>query len=312
MHPAFSVIIFTTLSGAGYGLFGLTCIALLSGYNYHPEDTAAFVFISGLLATIGLISSLFHLGHPKRAWRAFSQWRTSWLSREGCLAVLINSPMGILFFGAWVELSPTMVTITATIGLALSAATVFATSMIYRSIKAIPAWANNFVPISYMLLAAASGLIMFRSISAGLGGVTSGISSNTQLLTVIMLACIIVKFLYWRRIDTLLPPETIQSATGLSGNVKVFERPHSGENYLTKEMGFRAERETCLRRRHLAILLGFIAPSFIAISTHDTSAQILASIACLTGLCFERWLFFAEARHTTMLYYGDNMQSGEH
>ena len=47
----------------------------------------AFFFIAYALAVGGLLASTFHLGHPERAWRAFSQWKTSWLSREGVLAV---------------------------------------------------------------------------------------------------------------------------------------------------------------------------------------------------------------------------------
>ena len=40
-----------------------------------------------LLVSAGLLSSVGHLGKPLRAWRAFSQWRSSWLSREGVAAL---------------------------------------------------------------------------------------------------------------------------------------------------------------------------------------------------------------------------------
>jgi hypothetical protein len=49
------------------------------------------------LVSLGLLSSTFHLGHPERAWRAFSQWRSSWLSREGVAAVATYLPAGLLF-----------------------------------------------------------------------------------------------------------------------------------------------------------------------------------------------------------------------
>src|SRR3546814_9931283 len=42
--------------------------------------------------TAGLRSCTVHLGHPERAWRAFSQWRSSWLSREGVAAVIAYAP----------------------------------------------------------------------------------------------------------------------------------------------------------------------------------------------------------------------------
>jgi DMSO reductase anchor subunit len=50
--------------------------------------------LAALLVTLGLLSSTFHLGHPERAWRAFSQWRSSWLSREGVAAVATYLPAG--------------------------------------------------------------------------------------------------------------------------------------------------------------------------------------------------------------------------
>jgi hypothetical protein len=53
--------------------------------------------MGGLLVSLGLLSSTFHLGHPERAWRAFSQWRSSWLSREGVAAVATYLPAGLLF-----------------------------------------------------------------------------------------------------------------------------------------------------------------------------------------------------------------------
>src|SRR6266702_1302037 len=75
---------FTTSSGVGYGL--LAWIGLLAPIGALPL-TRQFGAVSLLLAlgciTAGLLSSTLHLGHPERAWRAISQWRSSWLSREG-------------------------------------------------------------------------------------------------------------------------------------------------------------------------------------------------------------------------------------
>ena len=84
MHPAPSVIIFTTLSGLGFGLLFWLGIGL-------PAVTGwvAFIFfaLAYLLAVGGLLASTFHLGHPERAIKAFTQWRSSWLSREARSAV---------------------------------------------------------------------------------------------------------------------------------------------------------------------------------------------------------------------------------
>ena len=105
MNPAFSIVFFSTASGAGFGLLLLTGIAAPLGLV--PQDRW-FAFVSlavaVALAVAGLLSSTLHLGRPERAWRAFSQWRTSWLSREGVLSVLTFIPaavfgIGWFFFG---------------------------------------------------------------------------------------------------------------------------------------------------------------------------------------------------------------------
>src|SRR5882672_7010784 len=96
MHPSFSVIFFTTASGAGYGLLAL--LGVLTPLGVVPVSQL-FGFVAMALAfggiTAGLISSTFHLGRPERALRAFSQWRSSWLSREGVAAVLTYVPAGL-------------------------------------------------------------------------------------------------------------------------------------------------------------------------------------------------------------------------
>ena len=97
MHPAFSVIIFTVASGAGYGLLFVLALLIACGL-LTPSFWTGFVCfgISLALITAGLLSSFLHLGRPERAWRAFSQWRSSWLSREGVLAVITYVPAGLL------------------------------------------------------------------------------------------------------------------------------------------------------------------------------------------------------------------------
>jgi ferredoxin len=98
MHPAYSVIFFTTASGAGYGLwFWLGLRIAAEGLPDPAWPGVATLVLGGVLVSLGLLSSTFHLGHPERAWRAFSQWRSSWLSREGVAAVATYLPAGALF-----------------------------------------------------------------------------------------------------------------------------------------------------------------------------------------------------------------------
>ena len=100
MHPALSIVLFTTSSGTGFAL--LLLLGLGAPLGLLPAS-AGFAF-AGLaigvgLAVAGLVSSVFHLGRPARAFRAFSQWRSSWLSREGVFAVLTFVPLSVFGIG---------------------------------------------------------------------------------------------------------------------------------------------------------------------------------------------------------------------
>jgi DMSO reductase anchor subunit len=311
MHPAFSIIFFTTSSGAGYAL--LMLLGLGAPLGLLPPSASfgfAAIAIAVLLAAGGLASSAFHLGRPERAWRAFSQWRSSWLSREGVLSALTFLPAGIFGIG-WVFFDTTggLVGLCGIFAAALAAATIVCTGMIYASLKPIHQWHNRWVVPNYLALALMSGFLLLDFLVRLWAPPSPGIA---LLSIIIVLAAWRMKERYWLTIDSTSAPSTVASATllGSRGAVRTLEPPHSEENYLLKEMGFRIARKHRLRLRRVARLAGFAFPIFsslLALLLGGLSGGIAAGLAVLSaavGLLVERWLFFAEAKHTVMLYYG--------
>jgi hypothetical protein len=129
MTPAPSVILFTVLSGMGFGL-----LAFLGAGFVQPAGWAAF-FHWGLgyaLAVGGLSAATFHLGNPQRALRAFTQWQTSWLSREAWASVVTLLLLAPVALSDWLGLG--WPRISGLIGAVACFATVFTTSMIYALI----------------------------------------------------------------------------------------------------------------------------------------------------------------------------------
>jgi DMSO reductase anchor subunit len=308
MHPSFSVIFFTTASGAGYGLLAL--LGVLAPLGVTPASPL-FGFVALALAlggvTAGLVSSTFHLGHPERALRAFSQWRSSWLSREGVASVVTYAPAG-LFGIAWVFFG----TVSAVLGIlaAIGAVvTVFCTAMIYRSLKPIQRWHNSWVVPNYLALALMTGALWLSLLLEIFGAGNRGVTW-LSLLAILLAAGL--KLAYWRFIDTSASASTVASATGLGGlgTVRLFEAPHTSENYLLKEMGFQIARKHAAKLRRIAVLLAFVLPFILALvpllaaGWPAVLAAILAAPLATTGVLTERWLFFAEAKHAVTLYYG--------
>lgn len=302
MHPALSVILFTTLSGAGYGLLVWAAIAALAGGGATARALLVSTLLALVLASGGLLASFWHLGKPLRAWRAFSQWRTSWLSREGVAAVLTYVPA--LLFAAGIGGA-----MTATALLLCALATVACTAMIYASLKPIPAWRHPLVLPGYVGFALLCGGLLLAAISAS----DTGLAPPPAFAKAgIVLAALLgaLKLHYWRGIDGASLPATRGDAVGLPGRtVSVFERPHTESNYLTREMAFVVARKHAHRLRGLSLLLFAVLPilCLFAIGRIEGVAPVawlwLAALSALAGAFVERWLFFAQARHLVTLYY---------
>lgn len=320
MHPAKSVVIFTTTSGAGYGL--LVWLALF-GTTDAIEADALFGFIAfglafGLIIT-GLLASTFHLGHPERAWRAMSQWRSSWLSREGLAAIITFIPAG-LYAASWVFLgengsTAALIGLIGLVGALLALVTVFCTAMIYASLKTIPAWHNIWTPPAYLLFSLMTGSLIFNLLSV-LWSYEVKIAAGWITLSLLVIG-LIIKLVYWHSVQTAKPVSTAGSATGLGSElgelsrIQLLDPPHGTDNYLMKEMGFRIARKHAVKLRAISLMTGFVLPLvlvWLGINMSGATAVLLAGLAVLSGavgIATERWLFFAEAKHVVQLYYGE-------
>ena len=288
MNPAGSVIVFTVSSGLGFGL--LTWLGL--GLPDVRGWAAFWYYALGFgLAGGGLLASTFHLGNPQRFLKAFSQWRSSWLSREGCLAVAALTVLGLFAIGA---LMSTVWQPLGYIGAVLAVLTVFATSMIYAQLKTVPRWNHWSTPVLFMLLS--------------LGG--GGLLAMQVWPAMILLALVgVMQLVAWLSGDGRFESRgtDIGTATGLGvrGIVRAFEPPHTGNNYLLKEMVHKVGRKHAVKLRIIAFVLMIVAPLGLLMVSCEVPMVILAAILHATGTFAQRWLFFAEAEHVVGLYYGE-------
>ena len=288
MHPAPSVILFTTFSGLGFGLL------FWLGINPNPPaGWVAFVFfaIAYLGAVGGLLASTFHLGHPERALKAFSQWKTSWLSREGICAVATLLIMalygaGLVFFGAhWAPLG--------WLGALGALATVFTTSMIYAQLKTVPRWKHWTTPALFLLLSLGGGALL---------------AGNLRFALPLLIIAGVLQAFAWFHGDGRFAASgtTMETATGLGhiGTVRAFEPPHTGTNYLMKEFIHVVGRKHALQLRVIALVLGFVVPVLMLLMTFHHWNALVAVVSHIAGVLALRWLFFAQAEHVVGLYYG--------
>jgi DMSO reductase anchor subunit len=286
MNPAPSVIIFSVLSGLGFGYLALLSLGLAQPTGWM----AAFAFGLGYtLAVIGLVASTFHLGQPMRAWRAFTQWQSSWLSREAwlsCAALLALLPVALRALmdqppGLW-----------GPVAAALCLGTVLCTTMIYAQLATVPRWHHPLVPVTFLLFSVTGGAILLP------------LPWVAAVLSLTLAAVLVAGFRIGDR-QFARAGSTLATATGLGtiGTPRVFELPHTGGNYLTREMIHVVGRRHATRLRRIAVV-AVALPALILPLLPPVPGVVLAAAAHLTGAFAARWLFFAEAEHVVGLYYG--------
>jgi DMSO reductase anchor subunit len=296
MRPAFSVLFLTTLIGAGQGLFiALFFTELLAHTRVTPEFLIGGSALVLVLCGLGLIASFFHLGHPERAWRAATMWRTSWLSRE---VIALPAFMAADFaYGVahWIGADNTL--LLGLVGVLLALILFICTAMIYAAIKVLKEWAHPLTLVNFTVLGTASGV----TLAAALAGFTApelvgGLGRAAFVLTSLGLLTRGVALL---RNARLSPASTMQSALGIR-HPRIVQKSQGamGGSYNTREY-FHGKSIGFVR----AIVPTFLALAFLAPLVLVYSLPLLAFLMQYAGLLAERWFFFAEARHPQNLYY---------
>ncbi|HEX7369878.1 MAG TPA: DmsC/YnfH family molybdoenzyme membrane anchor subunit [Rhodanobacteraceae bacterium] len=307
MKPALSVIFFTVLSGAGYGVWAWLGAALAAGvYPRAGMGVLVPLAFGFVLVTAGLLMSTLHLGRPERAWRALAQWRSSWLSREGIASLATYLPMLAVAWLAYFEHVGIGLRIAGALLALCALLTVWCTANIYRSLKTIHAWHAKQVLPMYFMFALLSGGLWLWAWLAWTSKSALGLAFPLALLMGAVIAAII-KIDYWRAVDAL-PAISAGHATGLEnlGRVRAFEGPVTEESYLTREMAFVLARKHASRLRKIAIMLFSVSPVIgilIVLPTHTWWFAPIVAILAIAGLFVERWLFFAEARHAVAAFF---------
>ena len=322
MHPAISIILLTTLIGAGQGLF----LALYTGQLYSvfkliPAQNPSQFYVAGSLIVLalllaGLVCSFFHLGRPERAWRSASRWRTSWMSREvialpafmaavacwGLIHLMGWNPVLLDYRGVFeIDLS----LLTGAVATLLCFVLFLCTGMIYACIKMLQEWATPLTVVNYTLFGGASGFMLATAYAASQGsGQTGFFGGWAIILTMLALISRSASLLRNARIK---PKSSMETAIG----IRHTHIEQKAQGSMTGSFNTREYFHGASERRYRYIKWAFLVLVFpiplLLLSAGLGSGLLGLLLAAFfvqyIGLLLERWFFFAQANHPQNLYY---------
>ena len=289
MHPAPSIILFTVLSGFGFGLISI--IGLLQFLSVITMfDLIIYSIIGVIFATVGLVSSFFHLANKKNAIKSLSQWQTSWLSREAIASIFCL----LVVFGniIWAVSQNIYISEVGVVLSFLSLFTIFTTSMIYAQLKTVPSWNNALTPAIFVCAALTGGAIL--------------LTDYASLVLLLVYGTLQISFWYIADRGFQDKETSVGTALGYNKNeeIRPFDVAHTNRNYLLNEMVYKVARKHSVKIRYISFFMAFVFPmSLILIFPNNFSVSVSAITIHLIGIYFSRWLFFAEAKHSVSFYY---------
>jgi DMSO reductase anchor subunit len=306
MHPAFSILFFTTLAGAAQGLLVALALAQIGGVSIDSGFLLQAIALGLVLLTAGLASSFLHLGHKLRAWRAVLMWRTSWMSRE---VIVLPAYIGLtalwwlsLYTGADSALAPVLPWAIVVGALLLW----YCTAMIYACLRFIQEWAHWSTVANFILIGLASGSVLSCALAAS-NGQALLLSAMAPWATAATLVAALVRWFSLRRNSSLRPTSTLQSATGIQAKRLVQKSMGMSAGAFNTREFFHGASQLVLRNVRWAFVLGlFVLPiglALCALSSASSWPWAWAALLQAPALIAERWVFFAQAKHPQNLYY---------
>jgi sulfite dehydrogenase (quinone) subunit SoeC len=321
MHPAFSVILLTTLIGVGQGLF----LALYTAETYGvlellPTQSSRFYAFGSLLSVVlligGLIASFFHLGHPERAWRSAAMWRTSWLSREvivlpaaiGAVTVygLVHA-MGwtLKIVGLHTPMPNDLSMLIGAFGVLFAFTLFLCTGMIYACIKFLQEWATWLTVVNYTLFGFASGFLLATVYAAWQAPAL--IRFYGAWAAIFTVAALVTRSASLIRNSRLKSQSTLQTAIGVRHQrIQQKSMGFMGGSFNTREFFHGAKPVVFRSIKWVFLILVFPIPLLLLAMGLGASSKALlfaAFVVQYLGLLAERWFFFAQANHPQNLYY---------
>ncbi|WP_333912886.1 dimethyl sulfoxide reductase anchor subunit family protein [Vibrio coralliirubri] len=185
-----SLIFFTVLAQAavgGYLLIGAR--ALVLGHDEEKLNSYKVpMFILWALMGLGFMFSTTHLGSPLRAFNAFNQLGSAWLSNEVFFGAAFFAVGGLQWLLSVVKKGGVAIQKALMVG-AMVLGVIFMYAMInVYMINTVPTWDNIYTPLSFIMTMVVGGLLLSQFVIVFANDSRFTVDRNITMLAVIAVA----------------------------------------------------------------------------------------------------------------------------
>ncbi|MBX5467429.1 MAG: dimethyl sulfoxide reductase anchor subunit [Firmicutes bacterium] len=306
MRPTAPLILLTVLQGLAWGLIATVAWWLPSATASQLGFLTDLERLGSLLAAAGGVASFFHMHRPQAARYILRRLGTSWLSREALTTGLF---VAVLTAVAWtVGAQGPGSEAGAIVSAGLGTVAVGVTALLYATIPAMRSWHS---PVTVLALMG-TGLVSGEALALGLAAVGPGASLGrlgAPWLLAGILGLTLVKGLQLHQFQLARDFPTGEGASGLPrGPWRLQDTGTSRPPYRTQPQvwpllphGVRVAGYTTVG----LTLLALPAAGALAAVAHHGALAALGGISAAVGAVAERWMFFADATHSSRIWFQD-------
>lgn len=311
MRPTAPLLLLTTLQGLAGGL-ALT-VAIWLSLNPPPEMLPTFVGLlrlASLLAAAGGVASFFHMHRPRAGIFVLRRLKTSWLSREALTTGVFVVAVAIVAW-VWPADAPSFLAV-AWVAAALGLVAMWVTAMLYATIPAMLSWHSPITVLAMM----GTGLVSGAGLAAGLAahGPAAPASALTALWLLAGLAALaVVKGLQIHQFAVARRLLSAESGTGLPmGPWRLQDTGTSRPPYRTQTQvwpGISPSTRLWANLGFYLFLIALPAASSALTLIQPGAITLVGALSLIAGVLLERWMFFADATHSSRVWFQDQVKA---
>ncbi len=305
MRPATPLLVLTIGQGLAGGI--IVCLAALMWMGRLTGPEAIVPVLVGLgTAAVGGMGSFFHMHNLKAARYVMRRLKTSWLSREALTTAIFGALLAVLtvwtlFDGAAVSSVgyQTLLVVTAATGVLA----MWVTAMLYATIPAVLSWHTPLTVLNLMLVGITSGV-------AVTAGWVSAVPSLWIGFAILLALTAAVKLLHWTHFRRAHGQIRAETGTGLPFSpYRLQDTGTSKPPYRTQTQVWPVLHPALLRTVKLWTVGWLFVIPLAAVVVWQTGAwngaRWVLPVGAMLGVIAERWLFFADATHSSRVFFVD-------